>query len=62
MFIFSAFSRVSLFLTKIPLLAHTPSLTTIASGVASPKAHGHATTNTVTKVEIASLTSNPSIK
>ena len=34
--IFSAFSNISLFFTNIPLVAHIPSLTTIASGVANP--------------------------
>ncbi len=54
-FTFCAFSRISLFFTNIPLLAHRPSLTTIARGVANPKLHGHATTNIVTNVEIAIL-------
>lgn len=49
-FILEAFSKISLFFTNIPLLAHTPSLTTIASGVANPKLQGQATTNTVIKV------------
>lgn len=59
---FSAFSNISLFLTNIPFFAHTPSLTTIASGVASPKLQGQATTNIVTNVIIASLTENPKIR
>ena len=59
--IFSAISNVSLFFTKIPLLAHIPSLTTIASGVARPKLQGHATTNIVTNVFIDSLILNPNI-
>lgn len=33
----------------MPFLAHMPSLTTIARGVASPRAQGQATTKTVTK-------------
>ena len=48
--LFDAFSKISLFFTNIPLFAHTPSLTTIASGVAKPKLQGHATTNTVINV------------
>ena len=51
-----AFSRVSLFLTSIPFLAQIPSPTTMASGVARPKAQGQATTKTVTKDMIASFT------
>ena len=50
---FCAFSNISLFFIKIPFEAHFPSLTTIASGVANPKLHGHATTNIVTNVVIA---------
>lgn len=49
-FIFEAFSNISLFFTNIPLLAHIPSLIIIASGVASPKLQGHATTSIVTNV------------
>ena len=37
-------------------MAHTPSDTTIASGVASPKLQGHATTNIVTNTFIAVAT------
>ena len=44
-----ASSNTSLVLTKIPFLAQTPSDTIVASGVASPKAQGQATTKTVTK-------------
>ena len=47
--IFSAFSIILLFFTNIPLLAHRPSATTIASGVARPKLQGQATTKIVTK-------------
>ena len=53
MFIFCAFSRISLFFTKIPFSAHNPSLTTIASGVANPKLQGQATTKTLTSTFIA---------
>ena len=60
--IFEAFSNISLFFTNIPLLAHIPSLITIASGVAKPKLHGHATTNTVTNVLNAVPKSYPKIK
>ena len=52
-FTFCAFSKISLFFIKIPFDAHFPSLTTIARGVANPKLHGQATTNTVTNVVIA---------
>ena len=62
MFIFSAVSRISLFFTNIPLLAHTPLLTTIASGVAKPKLHGHATTNIVTNAFKAVLNVSPNTK
>ena len=62
MFTFCAFSNISLFFTNIPLLAHKPSLTTIASGVAKPKLQGHATTNIVTNVERAILKSCPKHK
>lgn len=48
--ILEAFSSISLFFTNIPLLAHRPSLTTIANGVAKPRLHGQATTNTVINV------------
>ena len=61
-FVFEAFSNTSLFFTNIPLFTHTPSLTTIASGVAKPKLHGHATTNIVTNVLIATDISYPNIK
>ena len=61
-FILDAVSNISLFFTNIPLFMHTPSLTTIASGVASPKLQGQATTRIVTNVEIAVDTSNPSNK
>ena len=53
---------VSLVLINIPSLALLPSLTTIVSGVANPKAHGQATTNTVTKEISESLNELPSIK
>ena len=49
------FSNVSLVLISIPFLALLPSLTTIASGVAKPKAQGQATTKTVTNEIIDSL-------
>ena len=42
-----AFSRLSLFFIKIPSLLATPDDTTMASGVANPRLHGHATTKTV---------------
>ena len=59
MLIFEAFSNISLFFTSIPLLAHVPSLITIASGVAKPKLQGHATTSTVTNVLNAVAKSYP---
>ena len=62
MSILDAFSNTSLFLTNIPLLAHFPSLTTIASGVAKPKLHGHATTKIVTNAVIAVPISYPKIR
>lgn len=62
MFTFCAFSNISLFLIKIPLLAHFPSDTTIASGVANPKLQGQATTNTVTNVINAFSNPYPKIK
>ena len=46
----------------MPLLAHNPSDTTIASGVAKPKLQGHATTNMVTNLIKASEKSYPIIK
>lgn len=52
-FVFSAFSSISLFFINIPFDADKPSLTIIASGVASPSAQGQATTKIVTKVIIA---------
>ena len=52
-FTLEAFSSISLFFTKIPLLAHSPSLTIMAKGVAKPKLHGQATTRIVTKVIMA---------
>ena len=58
-FIFDAFSSISLFLTSIPLLAHNPSLTIMARGVASPKQQGQATTKIVTNVVNAVETLNP---
>lgn len=60
MFILDALSKTSLFFTNIPLLAQSPSLTTIASGVANPKLQGQATTSIVTNVIIASPNSAPS--
>ena len=60
-FTFDAFSNISLFFTNIPLLAHSPSLIIIASGVASPKLHGHATTSIVTKVIILFPMPKPNI-
>ena len=50
-----AVSSVSLVFTSIPCFAHKPSPTTIASGVARPRAHGHATTRIDTNVFIESL-------
>ena len=61
-FTLEAFSRISLFFTKIPLLAHSPSLTIIARGVAKPKLHGQATTRIVTKVIILLDTPKPNSK
>ena len=57
-----AFSNISLVLIRIPSLALLPSLTTIASGVAKPKAHGQATTNTVTNEIIDSSKDLPIIR
>lgn len=62
MSIFWAFSRISLFFTNIPFPAHSPWATTIASGVANPREQGHATTNIVTNVIIASLNVCPQYK
>ena len=45
-------SNVSLDFTNIPLLLQLPIATTIASGVAKPSAHGHATTKTLTNARI----------
>ena len=42
-------------------MAQTPSLTTIARGVANPRLHGHATTRIVTNVLIALPISSPKI-
>ena len=61
-FVFPAFSKVSLFFTSIPFVAHFPSLTTIASGVAKPRLQGHATTKTDINAFIALPNSNPNIK
>ena len=47
-----AFSKLSLFLIKIPFLLATPDDTTIASGVANPKLHGQATTRIETNTFI----------
>jgi len=55
-------SNVSLFFIRIPLLAHNPSLTTIANGVARPKAQGQATTKTDTNVFRVSLNGTFKIK
>ena len=44
-----AFSSIADFFTKIPFLAHNPSLITMARGVASPKAQGQAQTKTLTR-------------
>ena len=46
-------SILSLDFIKTPLLLQFPIATTIASGVANPNAHGHATTKTLTKLKIA---------
>ena len=62
MLIFEAFSNISLFFTNIPLLAHIPSLITIASGVAKPRLQGQATTNIVTNVLNAVPKSYPKSK
>ena len=47
-----AFSKASLVLIKIPALLAFPDAITIASGVANPKLHGHATTRTSTNIFI----------
>ena len=44
------FSNASLVFTKIPFLLAFPEAITIASGVASPKLHGQATTNILTNI------------
>lgn len=44
---------------RIPFLAHIPSLTITARGVASPKLHGHAITRIVINVRIESLKEYP---
>lgn len=46
-------------LLKFRKLAHNPLDTTIASGVASPSEHGHATTSIVTNVVVATPISFP---
>ncbi len=51
------FSNASLFFTNIPFLLALPDAMTIASGVARPKLHGHATTNMLTKIFIANAKS-----
>ena len=56
-FIFLRISKLSLDFIKIPFLLNFPIETTIASGVAIPRAQGHATTKTVTKTLIAFATS-----
>ena len=61
-FTLEAFSRISLFFTKIPLLAHKPSLTIIAKGVANPKLQGQATTSIVTNVIMLLDTPKPNSK
>ena len=55
-------SKVSLDFTNIPLLLQFPIATTIASGVANPSAHGHATTKTLTRAKIDSFISFVIIK
>ena len=45
-----AISKDSLSFINIPFFAAKPTATTNASGVASPKLHGHATTSTVTNL------------
>ena len=52
-FILCAFSSASLVFTSIPFLLAFPDDITIASGVANPKLHGHATTKIVTNMFIA---------
>ena len=51
------FSNASLVFTKIPFLLAFPEVITIASGVASPRLHGQATTNILTNMFIASAIS-----
>ena len=51
-FTLCAFSNVSLVFTNIPFLLEFPDAITIASGVAKPKLHGHATTNILTNIFI----------
>ena len=51
------FSNASLVFTNIPFLLAFPEAITIASGVASPKLHGQATTNILTNIFSASVMS-----
>ena len=51
------FSNASLCFISIPFLLALPDAITIASGVARPRLHGHATTNMLTKIFIANAKS-----
>ena len=60
-FTLCAFSKLSLDFINIPFLLANPDAITIASGVASPKLQGHATTNTVIKIFTTNAMSFPNI-
>ena len=57
-FTFSDVSKVSPFLMRIPYSAALPTPTVTAVGVASPNAHGHATTN----IEIIVVSANNKVE
>ena len=57
--IFPAFSRIAAVLNKIPFFAPTPFPTIIATGVASPSAHGQLITSTEIPLASAKLNSFP---
>ena len=56
-----ASSRASLVLNRIPCFAPTPLPTIMATGVASPKAHGQEMTNTVMALSRAKVNGLPAI-
>ena len=59
--IFPAFSSEAADLNSIPLRAPTPLPTIIATGVASPSAHGQLITSTETALATAKPTPSPAI-